>query len=248
MLKKKKNNLNGFSLLELAIVLAILAILFSGVLVSHNERVFQQQEKQNAALFEQIKKQLLGFFIAHKRLPCPSSASSNGEPAFSSGSNSVCFSQYGFLPFKALELQGVVSPDNLFLDEWKRPIRYNITDKDYNANDHWDWVYSPDIVQTTTLSKLVGNLKICDTIDCLNVVYAKEAVVIIHSQGKLDKQTSLEQENSGEASVVVNGKSIGISNDNTFVYLPQRNLTEANYFDDFLLWVAPVEFYYYLVD
>ena len=238
----------GFSLLELTIVLVLLAVLFAGVLVPKNEQILKQQEQQNTQLFARIKQSLIGFFIANKSLPCPASATSGGEAAFSSGSTSVCFSQHGFLPFKTLGLQGAVSKDQLFLDAWEHPVRYNISDKDYNSNGSWDWITATDIVAASTLSRLVGNLKVCDKTDCSNIVYTQEAVVLVLSQGKLDKQSTLEAENSGEGTVTIDGRTFGMADDNTFIYLPQKNLTETSYFDDFLFWIAPVELYYYLVD
>lgn len=244
MLKRVK----GFSLLELSIVLVLLSILFTGILIPFNERQNQQLEEKNERLLLQIKQSFLGFFIAHKHLPCPASAHSRGASKFAPSGPSQCFSQHGFVPFNALGLQGVVSHDGLFLDAWKRPIRYTISNKDHNRNNHWDWVSSADIRQTSTLSDLTGNLKICDKIDCSNMVYTKRAVVIIHSQGKLDKQSVLEKENSGEQTITMGNKTLTVGNDNTFVYLAQKNLTPQHYFDDQLLWISPIELYYYLTD
>lgn len=245
--KRRQNHL-GFSLLELAIVLVILSVLFSGLLIPQNERQNQQLEQANTLLFTHIKKSLLGFFYAHKRLPCPASTTSQGEAVFTPISNSQCASPYGFLPFKTLGIQGSVNTEGLFLDAWKRPIRYHVSNHDHNRNNRWDWIDANEVATASTLSNWVGSFKICDKINCSNIIYAEQAVVVLHSQGKLDKQSPLEKENSGETSILLGNKILGMNNDNTFIYLPKKNLTQNHYFDDQLLWIAPLELYYYLVD
>ena len=70
-IKKTNCSENGFSLLEVAIALAILGLLL-GTLVQPLGSVFQQEKVRRAKSdLETIREALIGFSIAHGRLPCP---------------------------------------------------------------------------------------------------------------------------------------------------------------------------------
>src|SRR5256885_9307753 len=92
---------SGFTLIELALTLAVMAILASAVLVPFVAQVAQRKTAVTEKTLEQIKEALLGYATATGRLPCPALSTSNGIEAFAVGgdiSNGICASFVGFLP------------------------------------------------------------------------------------------------------------------------------------------------------
>ena len=101
----------GFTLTELAVVVAIIALLIGGMLMpllaQDDVRRSQQTQKQ---LKEAIEA-LIGHAAANGRLPCPATAASNGQD--------------GFLPAATLGLAPTNS-NGLLIDAWNQPIRYAV--------------------------------------------------------------------------------------------------------------------------
>ncbi len=61
----------GFSLIELAIVLVVVALLIGGLLVPLSMQIEQQRIRDTQKTLEEIKEALVGFAIANGRLPRP---------------------------------------------------------------------------------------------------------------------------------------------------------------------------------
>lgn len=107
----------GFSLIELAIVLVVVALLVGGLLVPLTMQVEQQRIRETQKTLEEIKEALVGFAIANGRLPRPAVSASNGsENTVNCASDAACT---GFIPWATL---GVPK-----LDSWGKMIRYSVT-------------------------------------------------------------------------------------------------------------------------
>ncbi len=63
----------GFSLIELAIVLVVVALLLGGLLVPLTMQIEQQKIRETQKSMEEIKDALVGFALANGRFPCPAS-------------------------------------------------------------------------------------------------------------------------------------------------------------------------------
>ena len=61
----------GFSLVEMAIVLAIIGLLLSGLLLTLGTQVDQRNASTTQSQLEAAREALLGFAIIYGRLPCP---------------------------------------------------------------------------------------------------------------------------------------------------------------------------------
>jgi prepilin-type N-terminal cleavage/methylation domain-containing protein len=129
---------DGFTLIELALTLAVMAILASAVLVPFVAQVAQRKTAATEKTLEQIKDALLGYATATGRLPCPALSTSNGVEAFAVGgdiSNGNCASFIGFLPavtlgFTPVDAQGYA------IDGWGTPqnrIRYAVSNQTVNG-------------------------------------------------------------------------------------------------------------------
>jgi prepilin-type N-terminal cleavage/methylation domain-containing protein len=98
----------GFSLIELAIGLVIVATLLSALLVPLATQMDQQRAAETRRQLETARDALMGFATSHGRLPCPATDLSNGVEAFlpptGSAANGQCASAHGFLPGVTLGL------------------------------------------------------------------------------------------------------------------------------------------------
>lgn len=71
----------GFTLIELAIVLFILALLFGGLLAPLSVRLEQAERNDTERHLQEIREALYGFALVERRLPCPDCPSATGTCA-----------------------------------------------------------------------------------------------------------------------------------------------------------------------
>jgi prepilin-type N-terminal cleavage/methylation domain-containing protein len=115
----------GFTLIEMAIALAILSFVLGGLLIPLTTQISQQRTNLTQQRLEEIKEALLGFAILYKRLPCPASDNQLGKE------DSTLCEKEGYLPWAVL---GVGRYDG-----WGRPFRYRAEDEfvaDIRANQN----------------------------------------------------------------------------------------------------------------
>ncbi len=115
----------GFTLIEMAITIAILSFVLGGLLIPLTTQISQQRINLTQQRLEEIKEALLGFAILYKRLPCPASDVQLGRE------NSTLCEKEGYLPWAVL---GVGRYDG-----WGRPFRYRPEDEfvaDIKANQN----------------------------------------------------------------------------------------------------------------
>ena len=106
----------GFSLVEIAVVLVIIAILATAIGVPLASQLDQQRTLDTQKQLEVAREAIYGFAMANGRLPCPATdgviyggASSSGAESFAGGgtpSNGNCLVYTGFVPLVTLGLTG----------------------------------------------------------------------------------------------------------------------------------------------
>lgn len=128
----------GFTLLELAVVLTILALLIAGGLVLGTSQLEQGRLRDTQTKLNAVEEALAAYVVAFHRLPCPAdltlapdNASAGKEVADTSGcTTSTGIFHYqsgaievfeGMVPARTLQL-----PDNYMLDGWGRRITYAV--------------------------------------------------------------------------------------------------------------------------
>jgi prepilin-type N-terminal cleavage/methylation domain-containing protein len=98
----------GFSLLEVALALAVLAIALAALAVPVAAQVHARRMDEARRQLADAREAILGFAAAHGRLPCPAIPASRGMEAFAhdgDASNGRCADFHGgFLPSAALGL------------------------------------------------------------------------------------------------------------------------------------------------
>jgi prepilin-type N-terminal cleavage/methylation domain-containing protein len=114
----------GFTLVELAVVLAIVGLLLGSLIYTLSAQQDQRAREQTQRSLEQAREALLGFAVANGRLPCPASAASSGIESPAGGGACTNYTD-GFLPAVTLGFQPVDS-DGFGLDAWNNRIRYAV--------------------------------------------------------------------------------------------------------------------------
>ena len=121
----------GFTLTELAVVLAIVGLLLGSMMLTFSVQVEQRNFAESQRRLDAAKELLLAFAVVRGRLPCPATTTSNGDESFSSGnatSGGTCTltTHDGFLPAAAIGFAPVDS-SGYGLDAWNNRIRYAVS-------------------------------------------------------------------------------------------------------------------------
>lgn len=214
----------GFSLIELAIVLVVVALLVGGLLVPLTMQIEQQKIRETQKAMEEIKEALVGYAVANDRLPCPATVASNGAEAIAGG---ACVPLEGFVPVQTLGLSLPVDAQGLLLDAWGSRIRYRVTDANGNA------FTTTNGMKTITLGVLAPDLHVCASSAGVTssacgtaVSLVNTAPVVILSQGK------------NWAGVPSADETANINNDIVFVSHAPSNVAGSE-FDDLVTWLSP---------
>ena len=188
----------GFTLVELAIVMFIVALLLGGMLLPLSAQQDIRSQGDTQKQLAEAREALLGFAIANGRLPCPAwdgsgtdSVNTFGGESFAAGGNAangLCGHFYdGFLPAATLGLTPV-DTQGFAVDAWSgnpvNRIHYAVTTANGNA------FTTANGMKTATMTALLPDLQICNTgvgigASCApNTALATDAVAVIYSVGK----------------------------------------------------------------
>ena len=254
----------GFSLVELAVVLTIVALLLGGALYTLSAQTEARNLGETERRLEQARELLLGFAVAHGRLPCPATlAAGNGDEAPAAGG--ACTAAYaGYLPARAIGFTPM-DTSGYGLDVWGNRIRYAVS---VNSN------LAANVFTTTPASPSTGikynfnpssgtNLRPQDLLICtaygasgststtppscgavtdvppgVAATNANTVVAVVWSQGR-NFTTATFSGVSGQAGTdeSFNNKTTTNSNHGVFVHHPPRPFSEANAYDDQMVWI-----------
>jgi prepilin-type N-terminal cleavage/methylation domain-containing protein len=236
---------SGFTLIETAIVMVIVALMLGGLMMSLSKTTENTRRSDVQAQLAEISEALYGFAQAKGRLPCPAIPASNGAehfyPAELPKGGGVCTRPHGFVPSATLGLKGPVNADGLLLDPWNNPLRYSVTTANTSAFTKVD-VDSPpptvDGMRRTKMANLAPDLRICREAACTNVISSTAPAVILSMGKNWPAFTSADEiANGGEATIGggPSGMVYRIANNNDFVSASYNETT----FDDIITWISP---------
>ncbi len=224
------NKYNGFSLIEMAIALAVIGFLIGGLLKPMSSVMDYQKIKYTDATLEQIKEALVGFAIINNRLPCPAKCSKfNGKDidcfnevydASDVGketTDSTFCEQEGYLPWADLGIGRY--------DGWDEPFYYRV-DKNYSTILSGNELLKTDSSKKLTVKYKQTN-KNLTALETINGADYSRVIAIVLSHGK-----------NGDAE---SSNKITVANDATYV---QGNV--ENIFDDRLTWLSKYSLINYL--
>ena len=208
----------GFTLIELAIVLVIVAALIGGLLVPLSAQRDIQSYRETQKQLADISEALLGYAATHKAtaagrlyLPCPDT----DDDGFENRAVDACAAAEGRLPWGDLGLGRE--------DAWANRFRYRV-DGGY-AN------------RATGFSLgQAGSLRVCEDPACAKVL-AKDLPVVIVSHGK--NGAGAFNSSGGTNPAPAGADEIANQNaDNDFV-LRTPGDAAGNEFDDLVVWLPP---------
>lgn len=148
----------GFTMIEMAMVLLIVALLLGGGLTVLTTQIDQQKFKDTQRILDETREALIGFAAANGRLPCPATAASNGVESYVGvvGASACTLPYTGFLPAATLGLPGV-DANGYALDGWTGRVRYAVTTASGNAATNTSGI------RTATMAVFgpAANLRVC---------------------------------------------------------------------------------------
>jgi prepilin-type N-terminal cleavage/methylation domain-containing protein len=215
----------GFTLVELAITMGIIALLLGMIMVPLGTQVDQQRYAEVQRQLEIIRDALVGFAIANGRLPCPATATTPTTTAGSGVELGTCTSAAtaeGVIPWTTL---GV--PET---DAWGRRFTYRVTSCFADALPGAP--LAPCVAAGTALSSflITENGDITVTNGTTNIATNIPAMVVSHGKNGAGGYQS-----DGSRVAVGSGNELENANANT-TFVSRFNAPD---FDDVLIWVSP---------
>ncbi|MGE0010834.1 MAG: type II secretion system protein [Azoarcus sp.] len=165
----------GFTLVEMAVVLVILALLSTTLIAPISGQIEARARQETTSRLNDIEQALIGFAIIHGRLPCPSTEADPASPAYGLEQSPPCnHSSPGYLPWRTLGTEPT--------DAWGIPRE--------SAGSSWrgHWRYRADAGLTdstiTAISTTQSNLQIHDHAGTpITTTSASRAAAIVFSTG-----------------------------------------------------------------
>jgi len=240
----------GFSLVELAVVMAIVAFLLGSLMYTLSAQVEQRNFEDTRRRLEQARDLLLAFAIVNGRLPCPATSASSGDESLTAGAGTACTTYYaGYLPARAIGYQQVDS-GGYAVDTWGNRIRYVVSNTAWGTGSAARFTkqhVSSDAAAAWALTNVPGDLVVCSTATgATSTACAAASVVtnpnvlvaIIFSTGK----------NGSVACATCTDELANNGADPVFVYhTPSPSGAAGGEFDDQFAWITIGELYAKLI-
>lgn len=220
-------HLRGFTLVELAISIFIIALLLGSILVPLTTQVEQRQTSETQKTLEEIRDALLGFAATNGYLPCPDlqvggTANDGNEDVTAAG---VCTTITGGAPNELAA--GNVPWVTLGLgnqDVWGNRFRYTVLA-----------AYAQRTPAGTFGLGTLGGLRVCTVAACTTTL-TTTAVAVIISNGKNGLSAISALTNAATAASTSADELENADNDRDAVSRTHSNVA-ATEFDDIVIWL-----------
>lgn len=257
MILKNQDKQQGFTLVEMAIVLVIFGLVLSALLLPLRAQREQAAQAQTINTLDNAKQALLGFAQANGRLPCPAIT---GSAVASPNGGGACSVQLGFLPAATLGIQPTNS-QGFAVDAWNNPIMYAVTQSnmggaatpDYTTNVEVDNPATPaddrdgmNVVGIQALSIATENLRVCSDVAGTIVnrcsggtesnFLINNAVAVIYSTGATGALAAGSANEAANPRIATNSKMVFVSREPSSSAAP-------NEFDHIVTWISPYVLY-----
>ncbi len=204
----------GFTLVELAVVLAIFGLLLGILVIPLSTQVDQQRIGETERQLAAVREALMGFAIANGRLPCPANPALASGTALAGTENkpgAACFAAEGVLPWATL---GV--PET---DAWGWRLTYRVT-----------LAFADDVagMQASFLITDAANINVNDA-GGVNIAAGVPAIVVSHGKNGFGAFRS----DGTQAGGAAGNELENADNDATFV-----SQIHGPTFDDVVVWVS----------
>jgi prepilin-type N-terminal cleavage/methylation domain-containing protein len=235
----------GFTLTELAIVVAIVAFLIGGTLMTLSAQTAAREVSETQRTLETAREALIGFMIRNGRLPCPAINGATGDEAPAGGG--TCTLPVGWVPAATLGI-GPTDAQGYLLDAWGDRIRYAVSQLDFAGPPAVTKIYTTAggliTVGLTNPALPAPNLRVCitvpdttpNTVCPSNPQFATPAV--LYSRGRNGRTAGPvgihEQENADGDVVFV-------------AHEPRPAGAPGGEYDDLVIWISPNVLYNRLI-
>lgn len=230
MRPRHKQRLGGFTLVEMAIVMFIMALALGTGITLLSAQQDQRKTEDTSNRLSDIREALIGYAIANSRLPCPADGTTpTGQvnaanvPAGSeyknpvTGTPYVCFNASGVLPWATLGVNET--------DAWGHRFTYRVMNSFSRSTPLFTLSDDGDIDVGTTVG---GN-------DLANNV---PAVIVSHGLNGLGAYTPAGKQITPVPAAATN-EGENADNDINFVSRTLSSADEAGgYFDDQVIWLS----------
>ena len=240
-----KNSQQGFTLVEMAIVLVILGFVLGALLLPLQAQRQQIAQVQTENTLENAKRALLGFAQQQGRLPCP--ATNNGTAVFPDGTGNAspnmsgsCARQVGFLPAATLGIQPT-DTKGFALDGWNNRIRYAVNQANNAGAVNSDFTTTNGMANQG-IANLQPNLRVCSTSTGITATrcsggaevnfLTNNSVAVIYSTGATFAQGS----GGADEDANLNADAVFVSHE------PRENDPNGE-FDHLVTWISPFVLY-----
>lgn len=227
----------GFTLIEMAVVLMIIGLLLAGLVPTISSQMEQRQTGDTRRQMDEIQQALIGFTIANGRLPCPATSASNGEESPVGGGSCTNFFD-GYVPAATLGISPVDNNTKLVVDAWNNPIRYAVASNAVSGVPNT--FTSINGMQSATMNNIANAnlLNVCASAtgitgsDCGAAITNKltdKVPALIYSTGK----------NGGYGGTGLD-EAANLDGNRVFISHTPTPSTAANgEFDDLMIWLSP---------
>ena len=155
----------AFTLVELAVVVAVIALMLGSLLIPLASQVEQRNVAQTTKQLDEIKEALLGFAMVNGRLPRPAVSVTDGtERALCGAGATGVVACTGYLPWVALGLNKT--------DAWSKMFRYSVSPE--YADAAFNFSTSPannKTIQTRDATGTLVNLTVVQSVPAVVLSY-----------------------------------------------------------------------------
>ena len=262
-LRSPRPAVSGFTLVELAVVFTIVALLLASAMYMLSAQVEQRNFEETRRRLEQAREMLLAFAVVNGRLPCPARSAATAAPVTVAGDEVVttatgCIGDavtdyyggvsgavtLGLLPARTIGYQQV-DASGFAIDVWGNRLRYAVANLITNCSGSST---TPHFVNSTNLKAngitcQPNDLLICKSATGItgttcggaaNQIMSQSLVVaIVYSTGK--------NGTTGGGGI---DEAANVNGDRVFVWHTPTPGTAANgEFDDQFVWITAGELY-----
>lgn len=233
----------GFSLIELALVLVILTLAVGGALVPLNAQIEQRRLDETTQLLNEVNDAVLGFAIRNGRLPCPASATSNGNEDPVGGG--VCASPHnGYVPAVSLGL-GHLDTQGYLLDAWGNRLRYAVTQTASSA------FTTAGGMKNAGLGALTSTLVVCESATGITNNSCGTATPLTSGTNNAPPAVIFSSGKNGAVTAPAANTDEAANQDNDVVFVshtPAPAGAPGGEFDDVVIWLSPNTLYGQMVN
>jgi prepilin-type N-terminal cleavage/methylation domain-containing protein len=242
----------GFTLVEMAVVVVVMALILGSILVPLSTQVEQRQVVDTQRLLDDIKEALIGYALTQTppNLPCPDKTTSAGLGTPNDGiedrdpGTGFCVAVEGNVPWATLGLGAV--------DPWGNRYRYRVTHAFAQRTP------APTFGLGTQGDILVcPALSLCGAGQALTTLPPSDnapiALVLSHGPngwGAMNASTSAVNVKPATGTALGNDEAANANGDATFISRPRVTDDGTNpspEFDDIVVWLSPHTLKYRLV-